>query len=240
MVREMGSPWIVEYFPWAYIEPEKERYEWTHADMVVDAAHSEGLTVIARLDYVPDWARPPQTTSRYLDPSHYADFGDFVFAFVSHYKDRLHYYTIWNEPNLAAEWGFRAVSPEEYTALLQIAYRRAKEADPQAQILSAGLAPTLEPAGSESGMNDLEYLQGMYDAGAGAYFDILAVHAYGWTEPADAPPAPDRINWRRTELLRQIMERNGDAAKPVIITEGGWNDHPRWTRARAPRPAHRL
>ena len=62
-------------------------------------------------------------------------------------------------------------------------------------------------------MNDLDFLQGMYDAGAKDAFDILAVHAYGWQEPPDAPPAPDRINWRRTELLRQIMERNGDAAK---------------------------
>ena len=23
MVREMGTPWIVEFFPWAYYEPEK-------------------------------------------------------------------------------------------------------------------------------------------------------------------------------------------------------------------------
>ena len=66
MVREMGAPWVVEYFPWAYIEPEKGRYEWTHADLVADYARVEGLTTIARLDYVPDWARPADTTSRYL------------------------------------------------------------------------------------------------------------------------------------------------------------------------------
>lgn len=238
MAREMGAPWIVEYFPWAYIELDKGRYEWTHADMVVDYAHAEGLTMIARLDYVPEWARPPQTTTRYLDPSRYSDFGDFVFAFVSHYKDRLRYYLIWNEPNLAAEWGFRPVSPQEYTTLLKIAYRRAKEADPQAIVLAAGLAPTLEPPGSASGMNDLDFLRGMYEAGAGEAFDILAAHAYGWRDPPDAPPAPDRINWRRSELLQQIMVENGDAAKPIMITEGGWNDHPRWTRA--VRPAQRI
>jgi hypothetical protein len=238
MVREMGASWVVEYFPWAYIEPEKGRYEWAHADMVVDYAVVEGLTMIARIDYVPDWARPEQTTSRYLDPARYNDFGDFVFAFVSHYKDRIHYYIIWNEPNLAAEWGYRGVSPGEYTALLKVAYQRAKEADPQAQILAAGLAPTLDPPGSAGGLNDLDFLQGMYDAGAKDYFDILAVHSYGWQEAPDAAPAPDHINWRRTELLRQIMERNGDAAKQAMITEGGWNDHPRW--ARAVRPGQRI
>src|SRR4030042_1368694 len=115
MVREMGAPWVVEYFPWAYIEIEKGRYEWKHADLVVEHAHAEGLTMVARLDYVPQWARPADTNTRYLDPSRYADFGDFVFAFVSHYKTPLRYYIIWNEPNTAPEWGFRPVSPGEDT-----------------------------------------------------------------------------------------------------------------------------
>ena len=46
------------------------------------------------------------------------------------------------------------------------------------------------------------------------------------------------VNFRRSELLRDIMVKNGDAATPAIITEGGWNDHPRWTRA--VRPAQRI
>jgi hypothetical protein len=46
------------------------------------------------------------------------------------------------------------------------------------------------------------------------------------------------VNYRRAELLRQVMARNGDAAKPAYITEGGWNDHPRWTKA--VRPAQRI
>lgn len=238
MARDMGASWVVEYFPWAYIEPEKGRYEWRHADAVIEHADAEGLEMVARLDYVPQWARPAETTTRYLDPDHYADFGDFVFAFVSHYKGRVRYYIIWNEPNVTAEWGFRAVSPRDYTALLKLAYRRAKEADPAAQIMAAGLAPNLEPVGSAAGMNDLDFLQGMYDAGAKGSFDVLAVHAYGWQEPPGAAPAADHINWRRTELLRQIMERNGDGDRPLMVTEGGWNDHPRWVRA--VRPGQRI
>jgi hypothetical protein len=58
MVREMGTPWIVEYFPWAYHEPAPGRFDWTHADLVVDHARRQGLAVIARLGFVPEWARP--------------------------------------------------------------------------------------------------------------------------------------------------------------------------------------
>jgi hypothetical protein len=83
-------------------------------------------------------------------------------------------------------------------------------------------------------VDDLLYLQAMYDAGAAPYFDALAVHAYGWRYPPSEPPDPEVINWRRTELLREIMVRNDDGHKPVFITEGGWNDHPRWTKAVRP------
>ena len=58
MVREMGAPWIVEYFPWAYLEPRPGVYNWNHTDLVIDHANRQGLTVIARLGYVPEWARP--------------------------------------------------------------------------------------------------------------------------------------------------------------------------------------
>jgi hypothetical protein len=78
----------------------------------------------------------------------------------------------------------------------------------------------------------------MYDLGAAEYFDALAIHAYGWHFDPDSPPDPQVINFRRAELLRDIMVENGDGDKPAFITEGGWNDHPRWTRA--VRPGQRI
>jgi len=81
-------------------------------------------------------------------------------------------------------------------------------------------------------------LQAMYDAGAADLFDILAIHAYGWHFAPDEPPDPQVVNLRRSELLRQIMVRNGDGHKSAMITEAGWNDHPRWTRA--VRPGQRI
>ncbi len=234
MVREMGASWIVEYFPWGYYEPDRGRYVWDHPDMVVDFAVHEGLTVIARLGYVPDWARPDETTVTYLDEEHFDDFARFAATFARRYQDRVRYIIVWNEPNLSLEWGYRPVDPVAYTDLLCRTYRAVKAVAPEVQILGGALAPTLAPPGSEWGMNDLVFLQRMYDAGAGSCFDILAVHAYGWRFPPDAPPSPDAVNFRRTELLRDIMVRNGDADKPIIITEGGWNDHPRWTKAVRP------
>lgn len=238
MVREMGAPWIVEYFPWAYYEPEKGHFDWTHADLVVDHAVAQGLTVIARLGFVPVWARPKETTFTYLDESGYDDFADYAAAFVGHFRGRVSYVVIWNEPNLAAEWGNRPPDPKAYTALLKATYARVKAIAPEVTVLAPALAPTLAPPGNPWAMEDLAFLQAMYDAGAAPYFDALAAHTYGWGFPADDPPAADKVNFRRVELVRALMLANGDGDKDVFITEAGWNDHPRWTKA--VKPAQRI
>jgi hypothetical protein len=238
MVREMGAPWVVEYFPWAYGEPRPGQYDWAHSDLVIDHATRQGLTVIARLGYVPEWARPAESTPLYLDEGSFDDFGRFAAAFAARYQDRVRYLIIGNEPNLALEWGYQQPDAARYTALLKTVYPMVKAAAPQMQILGGALAPTNAPPGSPDAVNDLTFLQQMYDAGAADAFDILAIHAYGWHAEPEAPPAPDAINFRRSELLRAIMVANGDGAKQAMITEGGWNDHPRWTRA--VRPGQRI
>jgi hypothetical protein len=238
LVREMGVTWTVEYFPWAYYEPAPGRFDWTHADLVVDHARRQGLTVIARLGFVPEWARPDPkelpTTFTYLDQEHYAAFAAYTRAFVEHFRGRVDHIVIWNEPNISLEWGYRAVDPEGYTDLLRAVYPQAKAANPNIVILGGALAPTLAPVGDPEGMNDLAYLQRMLDAGAGTVMDGLAVHAYGWRMPPDQPANPNTVNLRRTELLHQLLQEAGHGDLPIYITEGGWNDHPRWTKAVQP------
>jgi hypothetical protein len=238
MVREMGATWTVEFFPWAYYEPSPGVYDWTHADLVVDHARQQGLRVIARLGFVPEWARPdPEdqpTTFTYLAEEQYDDFGAYVYAFVEHFRGRVDHIVIWNEPNISLEWGYRPVDPEGYTALLRAAYPHAEAANPDIVVLGGALAPTLAPVGDPEGMNELDYLRRMLDAGAGEVMNGLAVHAYGWRLPPDDPADPAIVNFARTELLRQMLVEAGHGDLPVYITEGGWNDHPRWTKAVQP------
>ncbi len=242
LVREMGAPTIVELFPWAYVERAPGEYDWTHADRVIQHAQNQGLQVIARLGLVPDWARPPVhervTTLTYLDEEHFADFAAFVEAFTARYAGTVVGVIIWNEPNLSLEWGGRAPDPAAYVELLRLAYSAAHAANSQIVVLGGALAPTLEPEGSGAGMNDLRYLERMYQGGARPYFDALAVHAYGFTAPPDDPPAPDKLNFRRVELLRAVMARYGDVGKPIVITESGWSDDARWVYG--VRPAQRI
>jgi hypothetical protein len=237
LVREMGAPTIIEFFPWAYLEPAEDEYHWEATDRIVRHARNQGIRIIARMGLVPGWARPSdgdrQTTLNELPPTSYDDFAQFVVAFATRYADTIHHLIIWNEPNLSFEWGFRPVDPAEYVRMLGMVYAAVKVVAPDVQVLAAPLAPTLEPPGSAAGLDDLFYLEAMYEAGVTNVSDGIAMHTYGFTSAPDEAPAPDRLNYRRAELHRAIMQRYGDNS-PVYITETGWNDHPRWTKAVTP------
>lgn len=229
-VREMGALWAVDLFPWAYVQPRGPRvWDWRGADLLVAHARQQGVQLIARLDIVPEWARAEDQTDRHIDPDHYADFARYAAAFATRYRDSVRYVVIWNEPNLNLEWGLRAPDPGAYAGLLKVVYPAIKQANPLMQIAAGALSP----GGTIDGvrMDDLQFLRGMIDAGAP--FDALAIHAYGAQSPPDAAPHPDRVNFRRVEMYRDALQRL-NAPKPLLITEGGWNDHPRWSGAVTP------
>jgi polysaccharide biosynthesis protein PslG len=226
MARAGGIGWIKQQFSWEEIEPQwKGEFDWAKYDRIVDLADRYGMQIIARLDRPPDWTRQ-DNRSKTRPPDDLADWGDFVYAFVQHYKSRVRYVQIWNEPNLTAEWGFQRVDAVAYTRMLRVAYQRAKEADPNVFVLSAPLAITVEDASMRGNHNDLVFLEQMYQAGARSYFDILAANAFGLDRPPEDPPDPNVLNFRRVELQRAIMERYGDADKPIWINEYGWNAAP--------------
>ncbi len=238
LIRDAGFKWIRQEFPWEDIEIEgkgifrdrrqgRDISSWAKYDHIVDLAEEYGIEIIARLDNPPAWSRAAGNEAGTLaPPDDYGDYGDFVYAVVSRYKGRVKYYQIWNEPNIYPEWGEGPVDPEAYTRLLKVAYTRAKEADPEVVILSAGLAPTTEM--TPENLMDLVFLERMYEAGAKKYFDIMSVQGYGlWNGPTDRRVHPNRANFSRVMLIRELMVRNGDAQKPIWASEVGWNALPR-------------
>jgi len=242
MIADAGFHWIRQEFPWEDIEihgkgdfedrrHEPHRSAWEKYDHIVDLAGQHGLEVTARLSNPPAWTRAlTDTIGTYAPPDDLADWGDYVYAVVSRYRGRVRHYQLWNEPNIYPEWGEQPVDPEGYTHLLCEGYRRAKEADPDAIIISGALAPTvsLHPGpGPALGLSDFVFLQRMYDAGAADCFDVLAVNDYMlWSSPTDHRMRPLNINFARPVYIRDVMVANGDAAKPLWISEMNSNAVP--------------
>ncbi len=244
MVRAGGFTWVRQEFPWEDLEPLPGTFErsdtrggkvstWSKYDLIVSEADRLGLNLLIRLDRPPAWARQKGLATSRPDstgpPDDYATFANFVRRVAERYRGRPRYYQIWNEPNLHNEWNDQPIDPAGYVRLLAAAYRAVKEADPQATVVMAGLAPT-DQLGPEN-LNDLIFLERAYQAGLSRYFDVMAVMIYGLGyPPQDRRTDLFRANFSRPALVRSIMERYGDAHKPVIAAEYAWISLPAdWT-----------
>ena len=169
MIAEAGFDWIRQEFPWEDIEIhskgdfEDRRHEpyrsaWEKYDQIVELAEQYELDLIVRLGNPPAWSRAAgDEMGAFAPPDDYADFGDFVEAVVSRYQGRIHYYQIWNEPNIYPEWGERSVDPQSYVELLKVGYMAAKAADPDVVVICGALASTIEL--DYRNLNDFAFLQ---------------------------------------------------------------------------------
>ncbi|MDQ3930185.1 MAG: hypothetical protein M3328_13695 [Chloroflexota bacterium] len=232
MIAAANIAWIKQEFPWQEIEFRKgyfhddkwDKPAWEKFDRIVDIATRYKLNVIARIDHEPEWARANDDSGPLKDNR---DLAEFINAFLDHYEGRIKYVQVWNEPNLADEWvPGRAVDPAEYAQMLKDVYPLVKQEHPDAILLSAPMAMTLEGPEARGNMNEIDYWNGLYDAGVKGNFDIATANGYGLDQPPDAPPDPDVLNFRRVELLREVMVSNGDASRPIWLNEFAWNASP--------------
>ncbi len=236
LIGEAGFHWVKQTFSWETIEGfGKGHLDWSFSDRVVQQVNDTNLKLLARVSIDPQkkdfWAGLPPDSADH--------FADYVFALASRYSCKpgavgcIQAYQIWNEPNLSREWGHKRPNPAEYVFFLGKAYDAIKQANPNALVISAGMAPTGDD--DESAMPDVLYYERMYEAmgdSSDGYFDALGVHGVGFAAPPELEPEvaeSDKqfgghrfFSFRHVEDIRAIMERNGDAEKQIVLLEFGW------------------
>jgi polysaccharide biosynthesis protein PslG len=232
MIHDANITWIKQEFPWQEIEFKKgyfyddkwQKSSWEKFDQIVDMADKYGLKIVARVSHPPDWAKATDGAGPLANNS---DLADFTNALLDHYAGRIKYVQVWNEPNLADEWvPGKAVDPTGYVQMMQAVYPAVKARHPDSVILSAPMAITLEGPELRGNMDDLDYWNGLYSAGIKGLFDVASANAYGLDQPPDAAPGERTLNFRRVELLRDIMVQNGDADRSIWLNEYAWNASP--------------
>lgn len=221
-IASAGFGWVRQRFPWDAIEPQPGKFVWEPWDAIVDDIAQHHLTLVAVLDGSPAWARAPSDADNPLaPPQHNADFGRLAQAFAARYGPKVQVYQVWDEPNIRPHWGQGLVNAAAYAGLLREAAVQLRATDPDAVILAAALAPNVEPGGVNQ--SDVAYLDGLYQAGAAPWFDAVAAQPYGFAQPPAASPAPEALNFRRVELLRDVMVRHGDGDKALWAVAYGWH-----------------
>ena len=187
MMRQAGIRWARTDFDWTTVQPRQDGpWDFSMIDRTVQWAEEGGITILPILAYDVAWARPAY---KHLDL-----WRDYVRKTVTRYKGRLLYWEVWNEPDLEQFWQ-DTPDPANYTLLLKAAYEEIKAVDPSAKVLLGGV----------SGI-PMEFIKGIYEAGGGAFFDIMNVHPYRYPLTPEASPLKEELH-----KLRQLMAQYGDA-----------------------------
>jgi hypothetical protein len=200
---------------WSTMEPSPGQLEFAETDRIVAMAATHGFTVLPTVTFAPDWAaRHPGNSNS--PPEGTANYANFIAACVRRYGPGGTFWTehpelpvrpirdwqVWNEPNQPVfNWSDQPFA-RDYVALLRAARAAIKSVDPGAHIVLAGLVGTSWSA-----------LAKVYAAGGKALFDDVAIHPFT-LEPTNVLKILAKV--------RAVMQRSGDARKPMFITELTW------------------
>jgi LysM repeat protein len=241
-LNALGMNWVKQEINWRDFEPVKGQIDYAALDAIVAMLEGQSTKILFTITSAPDWSRSIQEENG--PPDNFADFGNFVTALSARYAGRVNAYEIWNEPNLRSKWKstVHSISPESYLQLLRFGYDAVKAANPDAIVVTAGLAPTGYNDAFNAAVGNLEvnaiddrvFLTGLYAAGVANYADAIGAHPIGWANPPDAVccTAPEGVTTHfesptfyflnTLQDYRQIMEQNGDSATPIWVTKFGW------------------
>lgn len=226
-IADLGFVQVRQPILWEAIEPEQGAYDWSVYDPIIQAVNDHPqLELIAVLDGTPRWARANTAPDHpFAPPASAAAFGNFAGTFAAQYQNEIDYYQIWDEPNLRSHWGNTDPQPAIYSAMLRAAYTQIHDNDPNATVITAAFAPTVERG--PANYNEIEYLNALYTHGAADFFDAVAGKPYGYnTGPYDRNVGNGTFNFSRLILMREAMVAQGDGDKPIWASNFGWNHLP--------------
>jgi len=213
-----GARWLRVDFDWPSVQAGgRNAWNWSHIDRVVRAARTRGISILAMPAYTPVWARRPGTSDK-KPPRNPADFARFVRAAARRYRPLgVRYWEIWNEPNRSGFWRPRP-NVSAYARLFRRASRAIHNVDAGATVITGGLAPAANVAGST--ISPSTFVVKMYRRGLKPYIDAVGVHPY--TFPYAPRYAADWNPFYRLPAIYRIMRSHGDRQKRIWATEVGW------------------
>jgi hypothetical protein len=233
-VRQSGFNYMKHLVDWGAVEQAPGQYNWSELDEIINMASAANIRLLISVAEAPEFYRSPTTGLFPTDPSR---FQTLMQTMAARYRGKVQAYELWNEENLAREAGEGNVTPDKYLPILRAGYQGVKAGDPAALAVLGALSPTGLGQTGQS-MDDLEYLRQLYALNGGeakAYFDIVAGHLSGFSNPPDCTPAtpqcslsgawnedPSFFAFYRLGQYREVMVQNGDGNKQIWLSEFGY------------------
>lgn len=184
-MARIGIRWAREGFIWSDIQPSPvSNMRWEHYDQLVETCRQYGISVLPVLAYGTKWAaqQPPSDIN---SPDQRSEalprmeaWEVFVKAAVKRYKDRIHHWEIWNEPNSTTFLKIedRTQQADAYAKLLATAHGAIESADPDAMVIIGGFTPK-HWIPKTPYLHEANFMKAIYTREPRP-FDILGYHPY--------------------------------------------------------------
>ena len=210
--KAAGVGWDREEIGWNMVEPTAGNWDWSLPDAAINASGARGINVLGLLAYNVDRSGGGKARPSHSMPD-LGQWSNYVSQVVNRYKNRVHYWQIWNEPQDPTY--FTSASPVDYARLLAASNTAIKNADPGAKVLAAGFVPV---------DNGIDWMNQLLAQPGGNQFDILSVHPYvnDPTPRQGGSMSPERAYWSTTDM-NQVSNYAAKLGKPVWATEFGWS-----------------
>lgn len=205
-------------------------------DAAVNEARARGWTVQLNVTGNPFYIHNRRTLGHYR-PSP-GRFATLMSAVARHFRGRVRFYSLWNEPNLTGYLDPQRDGPRIFHDLFAAGYRAVKRADPRAKVLIGEMAP---------GGRSLKFFDRAMRTGKPLRADGFAHHPYQFTRAAPGQPDSRYVgisNIPKVKSLlgglardRRLRTPSGQAL-PIYFTEfgyprqGAYYGYPYFTEAR--------
>ena len=190
---------------WDMVEPEPGKWQWFDED--VDKMRKAGIQILGVLGRVPGWALSEVYRKR-MPKGGWGRFQSFdawkryVKNVVRHYKGRIDYWEVWNEP---FAFGING-DVEFYTRVFKAAWMAAKKGNPEAKIM-----------GPSTSAFSVGFNEKFLGRGGGEMCDMFSFHHYTQdvSEKGSKSPA------RHARKIIHVGKEFGYKKIGVWLTEGG-------------------
>lgn len=212
LLSDLHPDWLYVPVSWAAVQPSADvEPDLAFLDRIMSVAAGQQTAVAISLSQVPGWA----LTGEGPDPELAARFAALL---AQRYPQVLQALELFPRANTLTGWG-SAPSPKAYLALYQVVQNRLNANGSTLLLAAAGLQPVADGEDPSTAMDDLDFLQGLYDAGGANILRVISLQCADASADLLASPYRDsRMIFRRYETVRERMLDNQHTAGLIWVT----------------------
>jgi len=221
-IREAGIEWVRVDVLWSLIEPERDVYDWSVYDELVDRLERRGLKIYAGLGSTPAWATSGSEGNGV--PHDTDQWRELCYLAARRYAGRIDAWGLWNEPNLDRFW---QGSRQQYFDIILVPGAEAiRLGDPSAIVGAPDLAH-LSSADWDDWLDETIRL-------AEDLLDVVTHHIYpsnGWASDVTYDLETGGPFPFSPPSVQEVLQRTGWWQRPFWLTESGVESS-RWGEGR--------